>query len=295
MEISEEVDNDNSFTTRKDITLIDAIFKDDSNLASPSKNFRIKNSFMKPLFLLTNNPSPINHAQILANSKNCEKNELIQPQNFKKNVCTSPKNISISPKSFHCQMKKPKFPDIIEPGNFSYLLMETDLNKTNVSSKLQYHNSNTPKSRNSKINSEKEEKEKFSPSKIERSYIIKKKIAGVSPPSKKSSETKKMENIKLDKETLRDLNRFTDKNFIKSIKASFRKLEIIEKINEDNFKNEKSNTFTEKTIVKRNLSTNISISDRNLLCETSKLPLISPDYSPRKRNLTFKNSKIPKI
>ena len=49
-------------------------------------------------------------------------------------------------------------------------------------------------------------------------------------------ESKKLENIKLDKETLRDLNRYTDKNFLKSIKASLRKLEIIEKISEDNFR-----------------------------------------------------------
>lgn len=100
-------------------------------------------------------------------------------------------------------------------------------------------------------------------------------------------ETKKLENIRLDKETLRDLNRYTDKNFIKSIKASLRKLEIIEKISEENFRDTDkfAKTLSHSPKKKRN-STNDQRGVRFL-------PLISPDVSPKKLNFT-RNSRLPK-
>ena len=112
-------------------------------------------------------------------------------------------------------------------------------------------------------------------------------------------ESKRTENIRLDKETLRDLNRYTDKNFIKSIQASFRKLEIIEKINEDNFNNvgEKLNlTVCSQSPRKRHSTkdeTNFLTPDNN---SSSKkfLPLISPDHSPKKSSKVARNAHLPK-
>lgn len=99
-------------------------------------------------------------------------------------------------------------------------------------------------------------------------------------------ESKKLENIRLDKETLRDLNRYTDKNFIKSIKASLRKLEIIEKISEDNFRETDRVQMTMSQSPNKRHSTNDS--------RARLLPLITPDHSPKKPVIIMKNSRLPK-
>lgn len=109
-------------------------------------------------------------------------------------------------------------------------------------------------------------------------------------------ESKRTENIRLDKETLRDLNRYTDKNFIKSIQASFRKLEIIEKINEDNFKNvgEKLNLTVCSQSPRKRHSTNDETKITSFLTPISSkkfFPLISPDHSPKKM---ARNAHLPK-
>ena len=124
---------------------------------------------------------------------------------------------------------------------------------------------------------------------------LKKKIV-ISPCASTKSKEKRgslqHENIILDKETLRDLNRFTDKNFIKSIKASFRKLEIIEKINED--------TLLKERVFKgynRNPSSGDMLNGEDGGMDKGKefkLPFISPCGSPMKRNSMMKNYKIVK-
>lgn len=112
-------------------------------------------------------------------------------------------------------------------------------------------------------------------------------------------ESKKLENIKLDKETLRDLNRYTDKNFLKSIKASLRKLEIIEKISEDNFRDTDKFplTFCSNSPPKKRNSTNDQRKNSTYYTPDNKankfLPIISPDNSPKKSFFT-KNARIPK-
>lgn len=80
-------------------------------------------------------------------------------------------------------------------------------------------------------------------------------FAEISP---RNNNNKKLGNIKLDKETLRELNHYTDRNFIKSIKASFRKLEIIEKINYENFSNSQ-NIFERENKNKNNEKSSFNI------------------------------------
>lgn len=127
-----------------------------------------------------------------------------------------------------------------------------------------------------------------------------KKIIYFSPQNKKKKASLQKDNIKLDKETLRELNHYTDKNFIKSIKASFRKLEIIEKINEDNFKHEKTverptylltSKNSKRSSMFVNDTTAFGNNELNHLHENTKLPQI--DSSPRKKKMSvvvsFKN------
>ena len=252
---------------------------------SPKKDFRIKSKPFNSLNTALMNFSGASKA--LSDPKSESKSHENSPSITKE----SPKN-QLSPSS----KKKSKFSGEPDLGWFLNPIEEEKLKNPKIP---------TPKNDQMKKSAEMSPNEK---TKVKKSVAISP-ICNSSNVSMFTSfkekekrfsveESKRTENIRLDKETLRDLNRFTDKNFIKSIKASFRKLEIIEKINEDNFKNvgERLNLTVCSQSPKKRHSTNDDTKITSFLTpdnNSSKkfLPLISPDHSPKKM---ARNAHLPK-
>lgn len=306
-----EIDNndkDDSLASKKDVTFTDDMAKETLSMllqenlfplsSSPSKCFRIKNN-IKPF-------NSLNTAMTQSQSFKLQEKNDISMQNSSANTS------GISGKK------------VFSPTNYSKYKIKTLANEDNEGPVISPLSQKSPKNQNfsprnidtKKIQEKKEIIEVIDEAKqAEKSiksneknntnsnnnHSFKKKIVCISPQHKKNSvpDPKVNENIKLDKETLRDLNRYTDKNFIKSIKASFRKLEIIEKINEDNFKHERTiekSTFSispkknKRSSMLEGFNPNSTTYENSLFHDNWKLPQIN---SPQKKNL-LKNNKTPK-
>lgn len=256
---------------------------------SPKKDFRIKS---KPFNSLNTALMNFSGGKALSDSKSDSKSQ----ENSLLNIKESPKN-QLSP----AFKKKSKFSG--EP-DLGFVLSPLELEKPKIP-KIP-----TPKNEQMKKSTAAEMFPNEKP-KVKKSVAISPMcnsnnvtmLASLKEKEKRFSveESKRTENIRLDKETLRDLNRYTDKNFIKSIKASFRKLEIIEKINEDNFNNvaDKVNLTVCSQSPRKRHSTNDEAKISSFLTPDNSaskkfLPLISPDHSPKKPVMMARNAHLPK-